>query len=540
MMLDEDDNVEVTVHNNMPFNTSIHWHGLEQLGTPWADGVPGLSQKPIEPGCTYVYRFNASPYGTYWYHAHSRGNMQDGLYGSIYIQPKSGTPNPFHLISSHDDDIKAMQKAEKNPALMLVTDWDYLTSWEYMDLQAKTNLSNFCSDSILVNGKGNVYCPGLDFLVSLETPYVQYALGNVPVTAKGCFPDIFNTQGPFLNYSHPELLPPAFQDVCTASNGSTGNETIHVDAKDKWASINWISGASVKSLTVAIDEHPMWVYAVDGHYIEPQLVQTLSIWNGERYSVMIQLNNEPGNYTFRVADTGLDQTISAFATLAYAHPTRKTPTLPYINYAGTNVSADIVALNTNVLPPFNAPPVAKHADQMFYFQLGRLGYAWRYTPNATMTYEMDRSAYQPLLWNLESDDAKDSNFALRTKNGTWVDLIFQVGWDTAEPIEFPHSMHKHSNKAYIIGSNSGQWKWPSVDAAINEQPGSFDLDKPRYRDNFLTNNEGPAWIAVRYQVVNPGAWLLHCHIETHIQGGMAFAILDGVDVWPETPDEYKN
>ena len=35
-----------------------------------------------------------------------------------------------------------MQKAEQNPALMLVTDWDYLTSWEYMDLQAKTNLSN--------------------------------------------------------------------------------------------------------------------------------------------------------------------------------------------------------------------------------------------------------------------------------------------------------------------------------------------------------------------------------------------------------------
>lgn len=66
MMLDEDDDVEVTVHNQMPFNTSIHWHGLQQQGTPWADGVPGLSQKPIEPGCTYVYRFSASPYGTYW------------------------------------------------------------------------------------------------------------------------------------------------------------------------------------------------------------------------------------------------------------------------------------------------------------------------------------------------------------------------------------------------------------------------------------------------------------------------------------------
>lgn len=311
-------------------------------------------------------------------------------------------------------------------------------------------------------------------------------------------------------------------------------------ADDKWASINWISAASMKSLTVAIDEHPMWIYAVDGHYIEPQLAQMASIWNGERYSAMIKLNNEPGNYQIRVADTGLDQTISAFAMLAYNNPTRKTPTLPYINYAGTNVSTDIIGLNTVHLPPLNAPPVAQHADQTFYFQLGRLGYAWQYTANATGKYEMDRSAYNPLLWNLGSDEAKDPQFTLRTKNGTWVDLIFQVGWTTAEPIEFPHSMHKHSNKAYIIGGAAGQWNWTDVDAAMAAVPANFNLDNPRYRDNFLTGFDGPAWIAVRYQVVNPGAFLLHCHIETHIEGGMAFAMLDGVDVWPETPDEYKN
>jgi FtsP/CotA-like multicopper oxidase with cupredoxin domain len=50
----------------MPFNTTVHWHGLEMLGTPWSDGVPGLSQKPIEPGDSYIYRFKASPAGTYW------------------------------------------------------------------------------------------------------------------------------------------------------------------------------------------------------------------------------------------------------------------------------------------------------------------------------------------------------------------------------------------------------------------------------------------------------------------------------------------
>ena len=46
------------------------------------------------------------------------------------------------MISSDPADINAMQQAEKNPALLLVSDWDHLTSWEYMDLQEKTHLSN--------------------------------------------------------------------------------------------------------------------------------------------------------------------------------------------------------------------------------------------------------------------------------------------------------------------------------------------------------------------------------------------------------------
>jgi hypothetical protein len=35
-------------------------------GTSYSDGVPGLTQKPIEPGASYIYRFKASPAGTYW------------------------------------------------------------------------------------------------------------------------------------------------------------------------------------------------------------------------------------------------------------------------------------------------------------------------------------------------------------------------------------------------------------------------------------------------------------------------------------------
>ena len=55
-------------------------------GTPWSDGVPGLTQKPIEPGQSYVYRFKAYPPGTYWYHSHTRTTLLDGLYGPLHIR----------------------------------------------------------------------------------------------------------------------------------------------------------------------------------------------------------------------------------------------------------------------------------------------------------------------------------------------------------------------------------------------------------------------------------------------------------------------
>jgi FtsP/CotA-like multicopper oxidase with cupredoxin domain len=59
--------VEFVVHNYLPFNTTVHFHGITQLDTPWSDGVPGLSQAPILPGATFVYKWTADEYGQYWY-----------------------------------------------------------------------------------------------------------------------------------------------------------------------------------------------------------------------------------------------------------------------------------------------------------------------------------------------------------------------------------------------------------------------------------------------------------------------------------------
>ncbi|MGD9041057.1 MAG: multicopper oxidase domain-containing protein, partial [Desulfobacteraceae bacterium] len=60
--------IRVLLKNELPEETSIHWHGVP-VPNPM-DGVPGVTQKGVQPGETYIYEFEARPAGTYIYHSH--------------------------------------------------------------------------------------------------------------------------------------------------------------------------------------------------------------------------------------------------------------------------------------------------------------------------------------------------------------------------------------------------------------------------------------------------------------------------------------
>ena len=80
--------VRVEFENRLPQPTTIHWHGIP-VPNPM-DGVPGLTQSPIQPGERFVYEFPAWPAGTYIYHSHQGYQLDQGLYGAIIIEPGDG------------------------------------------------------------------------------------------------------------------------------------------------------------------------------------------------------------------------------------------------------------------------------------------------------------------------------------------------------------------------------------------------------------------------------------------------------------------
>ena len=82
----QDATITVNVTNRLSLPTAVHWHGIRLENR--FDGVPGLTQDPIEPGETFQYRIHFPDAGLYWYHPHHREDVQQdlGLYGNLQVE----------------------------------------------------------------------------------------------------------------------------------------------------------------------------------------------------------------------------------------------------------------------------------------------------------------------------------------------------------------------------------------------------------------------------------------------------------------------
>ena len=133
------DLIKITVKNKLKFNgTTIHWHGLRQLGTMEMDGVNGVTQCPIAPQDNYTYTFRAMQYGTSWYHSHYSLQYADGLLGPITIYGPSS--------SNYDE--------ARDP--ILITDWSHRSAFKDWQRELVPNPSFPTMNSVLINGIGKL------------------------------------------------------------------------------------------------------------------------------------------------------------------------------------------------------------------------------------------------------------------------------------------------------------------------------------------------------------------------------------------------
>jgi len=88
LRLRQGDRLRVHVENALPEATTVHWHGLRLPNA--MDGVPFITQRPIEPGGRFTYEFTPPDAGTFFYHPHQRGYEQlgRGLSGALIVEER--------------------------------------------------------------------------------------------------------------------------------------------------------------------------------------------------------------------------------------------------------------------------------------------------------------------------------------------------------------------------------------------------------------------------------------------------------------------
>jgi FtsP/CotA-like multicopper oxidase with cupredoxin domain len=149
------DTISVKVTNLLQANgTSIHWHGIRQWQTNIQDGTNGLTECPLAPGDSKTYTWQATQFGTSWYHSHFSTQYGDGVVGSIQINGPA--------TSNYDIDLGAYP----------IQDWYYDTAYQ-LDNIATVNLQSGLgpppADNVLINGTNKNAASGGSYnLVTLK------------------------------------------------------------------------------------------------------------------------------------------------------------------------------------------------------------------------------------------------------------------------------------------------------------------------------------------------------------------------------------
>ncbi|MFT8720209.1 copper resistance system multicopper oxidase [Acetobacter sp.] len=267
----EGDTVALTVTNRLDEKTSIHWHGIRLPAN--MDGVPGLSFAGIPAGESFTYRFPVRQSGTYWYHSHSGGQEQSGLYGALVIDP-AGKP-----ACSADRDY-----------VVLLSDWTEVDAMDIIsNLKFNSDYYNFRQRTVGTF----IHDAHRDGLGPTIRDRLMWGRMNMAPT------DISDVSGVIYTY---------LMNGCAPDEGWSAlfqpGETVR---------LRFINASSMTLFDVRIPGLTMQVIGADGNDVEPVSVDEFRIGTAETYDVLVRPDGS-GPYTIFVQSE--DRTGYARGTLA--------------------------------------------------------------------------------------------------------------------------------------------------------------------------------------------------------------------------------
>ena len=479
----EGDTAEIYVHNELKESTSLHWHGLFLPNKE--DGVPYLTQMPIEPGTTHKYTFPIIQHGTHWYHSHSGLQEQIGMYGSMILnkKPEDETfrkgiddlptipvilsewtdvnPNNVHRMFHNATDWFAIKKGTTQSYAEAIKQGHFKTKvaneWKRMNAM---DVSDVYYDKFLINGKSN-------------SQLSQFKGGD--------------------------------KVRLRISNGGA-------------STYFWITYAGGK----------ITVVANDGNDVEPVEVDRLLIAVSETYDVIVTIPADNTAFEFLVTPEdrtksaslyigdGIKQLISPLPKLKYFEGMKMMNGMMKMNGdlddMGMQMSYNQMDMNVVMYPEITGETASKKDDKMGNMKMNESDYnSNELSDITTLNYAMLKSPTKTTLpkdapvkelrfelsgnmnryvWSLDNKVVSETDKIL-IKKGENVRITLYNG------SMMRHPMHLHGHDFRIL---NGQGDYAPLKNIIDIMPMETDVIE------FNANVEGD--------------WFFHCHILYHMMAGM--------------------
>ncbi|XP_071960009.1 uncharacterized protein [Antedon mediterranea] len=489
----ENDTIEVTVVNRLDNSEglSIHWHGLHAKGTPYMDGISMLTQCPIPSQASFLYSFEAYPAGTHWWHSHSGMQRADGLFGSLIVR-KPESDEFYRYDHEH---------------VLLVNDWFHdLTIAKFAGNQYGKGSNK--ADTILINGKGIITNPenGLD---------------------------------------------------------STTREIFTVEY-GKIYRFRTISGAITDcGLKVSVDDHKIYMIASDGAAIDAQETDSFITYAGERFDFLLNATKDRKNYWLRVqgVESGC-RGKSQLAIIQYAGQdessanqlpnTHQTMDGTTVNTLENNIEKKDISIRNLTSREDDDMAFSEEADETYYIgmdfgkimgtppQLDSISFSLPPSPPLSQYEDIPEGTFCD-----EETFSKNCSTQLcrctRTIGVGLDNVVEFVVVNEGQQFNTSHPMHLHGHFFRVIGFEK-IGEETSVEQ-IKEMDRQGLLPREAHlslkKDTVIVPDGG--YVILRFHANNPGWWFFHCHLEFHVELGMALIVRVGEqsDLPPVPNDFYK-
>ncbi|WCJ41141.1 laccase 17 [Euphorbia peplus] len=489
----EGDNLLVKVVNHVQHNISIHWHGIRQLRSGWADGPAYITQCPIQSGQSYVYNYTIiGQRGTLWWHAHISW-LRSTLYGPIIILPKLGVPYPF-------------PKPYKQVPLMF-GEWFNQDTEAIINQALQTGGGPNVSDAYTINGlPGPLYnCSSKDTFKLKVKAGKSYMLRiiNAALNDELFFSianhtlTIVDVDAVYVKPFETQILliaPGQTTNVLLKTKPNTPNAKFFMTARPYATGQGTFDNSTVAGL--------LEYESTSSHKNLPLFKPVLPALNDTAFATnftnkLRSLANSafPANVPQNV-DKKFFFTVGLGTNPCPRNQTCQGPTNTTKFAASINNVSFIMPTTALLQAHFSGQSNGVYSP---YFPISPL-IVFNYTgtpPNNTMVSNGTKLVVLPF--------------------NTSVELIMQ---DTSILGAESHPLHLHGFNFFVVGQGFGNFD-------PNKDPAKFNLVDPVERNTIGVPVGG--WVAIRFLADNPGVWFMHCHLEVHTSWGlkMAWLVLNG-------------